>query len=81
MGKNNINDFIKYSKEQMEYLMPKWQEFIENELDLEISSLKARELINFATLNLGRLCYNKGIEDSIAYMNDKVEDLYVLIRE
>lgn len=66
---------IVLSKEQMTDAIPVVQQFIHEELDLEISELKARFLVAFFAKEIGPHAYNQGVDDAEAYFRSKLEDL------
>lgn len=66
---------IEINKEQMADAIPAVQQFIEEELDLEIGELKARFLIEFFVKEIGPHAYNRGVDDAEAYFRSKLEDL------
>ncbi|MCB8817444.1 DUF2164 domain-containing protein [Desulfosporosinus shakirovi] len=49
-----------------------------NERDEELSNLGAELLLDFIINNIGPYIYNQGIEDSHAYMSERIEDLLSL---
>lgn len=71
---------INFTKEQLETLIPLIQDYFKNELELELSSLEAQFSLDFITEKLGKYYYNRGVEDSIAFMNRRVEDMYTLLK-
>lgn len=50
--------------------------FFYNELDQDIGELKAMLVLDFFIENIGLNIYNKGVEDSHNYLQDKINDLY-----
>ncbi len=66
---------IEITKEQMADAIPAVQQFIEEELDLEIGELKARFLVEFFAKEIGPHAYNQGVDDAEAYFRSKLEDL------
>ncbi len=66
---------IEINKEQMAEAIPAVQQFIEEELDLEIGELKARFLIEFFAKEIGPIAYNQGVDEAEAYFRTKLEDL------
>ena len=80
MTKKKEERLIEFTKEQLSAILPKIIDFTAKELETEISSLQARMLLNFFTDEIGDYYYNKGVDDSIFTMSQKVEDLYMLIR-
>lgn len=55
--------------------IPAVQQFIEEELEIEIGELKARLLIEFFAKEIGPHAYNRGVDDAESYFRAKLEDL------
>lgn len=75
MSKNNR---IKIDKDNREFMISQIIEYFGKERDEEIGYLAASLILDFVSENLGPLFYNQGVKDSIAFMSDKVEDMYGL---
>ena len=69
------------TKDQREKSIVELKEYIEENLDFEISNMQSGFLIDFITDTIGIHCYNKGIADSLAFITDKTEDLYLLMKD
>jgi uncharacterized protein (DUF2164 family) len=69
---------IQLSREQRDLLINKLKEFFLNERDQEIGDLAASLILDFIIENIAPAFYNQGIQDCIAFMKDKMEDLYGL---
>ena len=46
-----------------------------SELDLELSDLRAKLLLDYILKELGPLAYNRGVQDAERFMRARVEDL------
>ncbi len=79
--KKSKENWFQFTKEQRDMLAPQLKEYMEEELDVEITGLQTQLLLGYVTENIGKYYYNKGIEDAAAMMSQKVEDLYVLMKE
>jgi len=66
---------IDLKKEVREVLIEDLKRFFWKERDEELSHLGAELLLDFIINDIGPYIYNKGIEDSYIYMNDRIEDL------
>lgn len=71
---------IEFEKEQREDIMHRMRKFLEDECEVELGHLAARRLLDYVTETLGPHYYNKAIEDASAFMNDKAEDMYALLK-
>lgn len=69
---------ITLKKEEKEEAIRSIISYFNSERDEDIGQLAATLILDFITENIGSIYYNQGIKDSIAYMSDKVEDMYGL---
>lgn len=69
---------IKLDKEDKEYIVSQIIEYFEKEKNEEIGNLAATLYLDFITENIGPYFYNQGVKDSIAFMSDKIDDMYSL---
>ncbi|MCO1602243.1 DUF2164 domain-containing protein [Desulfosporosinus nitroreducens] len=69
---------IDLKKEVREVLTEDLKRHFWNERDEELSNLGAELLLDFIINNIGPYIYNQGIEDSYAYMSERIEDLLSL---
>ncbi len=80
MKRNNSNNII-ISKETSEEIAYDLFAYLNNDLDIEITSLQSILLTDFITEKLGRHYYNQGVTDSIDLMKDKTDDLYLIMKD
>jgi len=66
---------IDLTKEVRAVLVESLKRYYWNERNEELSSLGAELLLDFIVNDIGPYIYNKAIEDSYAYMNERIEDL------
>ena len=66
---------IELKKEIRELLVGNLKRYFWNERDEELSNLGAELLLDFIVNDIGPYIYNQAIEDSYAYMNERIEDL------
>lgn len=64
--------------EEQRQLIKSVQDFLLREQDQEIGDLAAMLIIDFMIKQLGPVYYNRGIQDAIKVMGDKLDDLYGL---
>ena len=69
------------TKEQREKSIAKIKEYITDNFDFEISGMQSGFLIDFITDNISGYYYNKAIADSLSFMTEKTEDLYLLMKD
>jgi uncharacterized protein (DUF2164 family) len=78
--KKESDRFFEFTKEQLSEILPALAEYMRENFEMEISGMQAKFLINFITDELGKHYYNRGVEDAIAEMSRKIEDVYLLVR-
>jgi len=69
---------IDLKKEVRKVLIEDLKRYFSSERDEELSNLGAELLLDFIINDIGPYIYNKGIEDSYTYMNERIEDLLSL---
>ncbi len=73
-----MNSKIKLDKEEKEHIVSQIIEYFEKEKNEEIGNLAATLYLDFITENIAPYFYNQGVKDSIAFMSDKIDDMYSL---
>jgi uncharacterized protein (DUF2164 family) len=66
---------IKFSKNELQVLIPKIQRYVSEELDKEIGSFDAEFLLNFFSEEVGSYFYNRGLYDAQAALDLRVESI------
>lgn len=79
MSKNTEKTFT-LSKEERADVVENLTEYLDKNLDIELGNLQGELLLDYLSEKIGIYYYNQGVSDSIKMMNEKVEDLYLLIR-
>ena len=69
---------LKPNKAEREILIDSIIKYFLHERDEEIGRLAAELLLDFICSSIGPYFYNRGIRDSIAYISERVEDMYSL---
>ena len=72
---------IEFEKEQRELIIKDLQQFLYDECEVELGNLNARRLLDYAAKTLGPLYYNRAVEDAAAFMADKADDLFMLMKD
>lgn len=76
---------IKLERAQKETLATAIQDYMQDELDVEIGQLDSEFLIDFITEKLGQIYYNKGVEDAKSLVERRMlevsEELYEIEQE
>lgn len=66
---------IELNKEVRVVLVENLKRYYWNERNEELSNLGAELLLDFIVNDIGPYIYNKAVDDSYAYMNERIEDL------
>ncbi|MGC4071668.1 MAG: DUF2164 domain-containing protein [Nibricoccus sp.] len=66
---------IELTKEETESIVPSLQKFFREELDQDLSEMRAKFLLGYFLKEIAPFAYNKGVKDSEAFFRSKVEDL------
>ncbi|EPN4953136.1 DUF2164 domain-containing protein [Vibrio diabolicus] len=76
---------IKLERAQKETLATSIQDYMQDELDVEIGQFDSEFLIDFITEKLGPIYYNKGVEDAKSLVERRMlevsEELYEIEQE
>jgi uncharacterized protein (DUF2164 family) len=69
---------ITLSKERKEEMLAAIKTYFSEERGEEISDLGATLILDFIREKLAPEFYNQGVRDSCQYMNDMIEDVYLI---
>jgi len=72
---------IEFSKDEIKILTNKIQEYFTEELDQKIGQFDAQFLLNFFSEEIGPYFYNRGLYDSQAMLESKMENFSEAIYE
>lgn len=73
-----MNKKIELNKETKDVILEEIKRFFYEERDEEIGELASILFLDFIMENIATEIYNKGVKDSIAFMTDKIDDMYGL---
>lgn len=79
MRKND--NLIDLTKEQKTLAADMLKEFLLDSFDVEIGGLQASIMLDFITEKLGPLYYNKAVADAQAFITEKTEDMFLLMKD
>ena len=79
--RKQYNAPIELPKEEKLKAAAKIREYIKENFEAEIGNLQAGIFLDFITQHVGIYYYNKGIADSLALMTEKMDDLYLLMKD
>lgn len=66
---------MKLTKDTETYLLDSIKRFFAQEIEMDIGDLKAGQVLEYFTAELGPSIYNQAIADAQVYMTEKVSDL------
>ena len=66
---------IELSKQEIAEIIPSLQRYFREELEQEISEMRAKFLLNFFLKEIAPFAYNRGIKDAESYFRARIEDL------
>jgi len=66
---------IELTKEEVADVIPSLRRYFKEELELEISEMRAKFLLNYFLKDIAPFAYNKGVKDAESYFRGRVEDL------
>lgn len=69
---------IKLSKDKKKELLEKIKVFFLEERNVELGDLSAEIVLDFFLKELGKIIYNRAIEDTYNLMQDRIEDILTL---
>ena len=72
---------IPLTKEQKEIAVAKIKDYILENFDFDVGNLQSEIFLDFITENFGVYYYNQAIADSMAFMTEKIEDFYLLMKD
>ena len=71
---------VTFSKAERAYLAETLKRYFADELDQEIGGLRAEQVLDFLTVTLGPVFYNRGLLDAEAALSKKMDDFSEVIR-
>ena len=66
---------LELTPQEFEQIIPSLQKYFREELDQELSEMKARFLLEYFQKEIAPLAYNRGVKDAEQYFRTKTEDL------
>ena len=66
---------MEFSHEQKELITGALQEFMSEELDVELGGFESADLFEFITEKLGALYYNRGLLDAQAVFSNRADEM------
>jgi len=81
MNKKTQADTIQLTKTQKENAVFAIKDYIEKNFDIEIGNLQSEFFFDYISQHIGVYFYNKGVADSMAFMSEKIDDFYLLMKD
>lgn len=66
---------LELNKDQIGEIIPSLRRFCREELEVELSEMRAGFLLDFIQKEIAPYAYNQGVRDSESYIRNKLEDL------
>jgi uncharacterized protein (DUF2164 family) len=66
---------IELTKEEVADVIPSLRRYLKEELELDISEMRAKFLLNYFLKEIAPFAYNQGVKDAESYFRGRVEDL------
>ena len=81
MRKREKDEIIPLTKEQKEKARDKIKEYMAENFEIDTGNLQAGIFLDYITENIGIYYYNQAIADSLSFITQKAEDLYLLMKD
>jgi len=66
---------LELTPQEFAQIIPSLQKYFREELDQELSEMKARFLLEYFQKEIAPIAYNRGVKDAEQYFRTKTEDL------
>ena len=66
---------IQLSKQEIEAIVPSLRKYFKEELELELSEMRAKFVLDYFLKEIAPFAYNKGVKDAESFFRAKIEDL------
>ncbi len=66
---------LELDKETKLSVLASLRRYAREELDLELSEIRAKFLLDYVQAEIAPLAYNQGVKDAESYLRDRVEEL------
>lgn len=66
---------IELTKEEIKEIVPSIQRYLREELEIEISEMRAKFLLDYFLKEIAPFAYNKGVNDAESFFRERIEDL------
>ena len=66
---------IQLSKPEIEAIVPSLRKYFKEELELELSEMRAKFVLDYFLKEIAPFAYNQGVKDAETFFRAKIEDL------
>jgi len=66
---------IKLGKEESKEVIASLRQYCREELEIEVSEMRAKFLLDYILKEIAPLAYNQGVKDAETFLRGKMEDL------
>jgi uncharacterized protein (DUF2164 family) len=66
---------IELTKQEIAEILPSLKQYFRDELDQELSDMRAKFLLDYFMTEIAPLAYNRGVKDAESFFRARVEDL------
>ena len=66
---------IELDKQETKEVLASLQKYLSKELEMEVSEMRAKFLLDYILKEIAPFAYNKGVKDAEMYFRGKIEDL------
>jgi len=81
MKKRGDTNEIELTKEQKAIAVEKLKEYISDNFEITAGNLQTGLLLDFISENIGGYYYNKAVTDCLEFIKDKIDDMYLLLKD
>ena len=74
-------EVIELTKPQKDVAISKIKNYLENNFEADIGNLQSEIFLDYITEHIGVFYYNNAVADSLSFMTEKAEDLYLLMKD
>ena len=74
-------DELPLTKTQKANAVSKLRAYVNENFETEIGNLQAEIFLEYIAKNIGIYFYNKAVADSLAFISEKTEDMYLLMKD
>ena len=74
-------DLIALTKEQRTNAVAGLREYMKEHLEADAGNMQTEFLLDYITEHIGIYYYNRAVADAMAFIGEKTEDMYLLMKD